>query len=218
MTAKHRIVLVFVLLVLVLVVAGCTPKRAGLVSVKNPDNSWGFLQSNFILVEPTPVPPTPPAPPLPLCQEAKLQTIEVEKIDTVLTITTTPITTTEAITTTATLTGITKGDTVDIGPGIAVLGDIIFSNSETQKLVDAYDNGGSGEGTVFWNNSSETISLHAPWGAGRKIITSEEAAMSEVYNELRAGCGDKDGCKTVRFVMATSRGIRVEYYSDDDVK
>ncbi len=114
--------------------------------------------------------------------------------------------------------GITKGDTVDIEPGQMVLGDVIFTNPETQKLVDAYDNGGTGEGTVFWNNGSQTVSVHAPWGAGRKIITSQEAAMAEVMNELRQGCGDPNGCETVRFVTTTGRGIQVEYYSDDDVK
>jgi len=132
------------------------------------------------------------------------------------TVPTTPVTTTDTITDTITTNliplpteGWKRGETKDLLPGQVVLGDIVISNPETQRLLDVYDNGTSDEGSVTFNMSSRNISVHAPWGAG--CLVSNDVDLI-VQGELDHGCGQDGGCNQVRVVIIEDDGISVKFY------
>ncbi len=115
------------------------------------------------------------------------------------------------------LNGIPKGETMNIPAGRAVMGDVVATWPGFSEVMAAYDNGGSGEGTILWVSNGTAASVHAAWGAGEEICTSREDALLLVEQELRQGCGEDDsgGCNSVRLVTLAENGTSVEFFRDD---
>lgn len=105
--------------------------------------------------------------------------------------------------------GWSTGETRDLLPGQRALGDIVARHLGWDEAMKAYDEGGSGQGTIVANNTNQPIEIYAEWGAG--CLLGDTTAM--VNGEFEHGCGDSDnGCDQVRLVILTNHGVSVEFY------
>lgn len=75
-------------------------------------------------------------------------------------------------------------------PGAMAVGDVRVNGK------NYYDNG-VGEGTIVINNSNQKLDVYGEWGSACVSRKDLDELIEEMFDQ---GCGDKNGCKTLRIV------------------